>query len=158
MGTNFHIRRKLNQNEKYTIIQSIVNDDYEKARILINQEDLEIHIGKLSGGWKFLWNVHNFKYFNPTKEDFIKFLKTYGQIFDEYGRKYTFEEFWDNEVGEIRYTGIDLKEYYDSNYELYRHYSRKEEFEPFEKLELTINEYGEFYLDDMRCTIYDDFR
>lgn len=157
MGTNYYIRRQLSQNEKYTIIQSIVNDDYEKAKIIINQKDSEVHIGKRSAGWKFLWNVNKFKYFHPNKESFIKFLKTYGQIFDEYGREYSFEEFWNNEVGEFLYTGLDLKSYYEENKELYKYHPEDKELIPFKNLNLNINEHGEFYLDDMRCCINDEF-
>lgn len=54
-------------------------------------ENLSIHLGKRSGGWKFCWNFHKFKYYS-TKEELLAFIRT-GRVVDEYGEEIEVEEF-----------------------------------------------------------------
>ena len=54
-------------------------------------EDIEIHLGKRSGGWKFCWNFHNDKYYND-KESLEMFVKS-GRVIDEYGEELSPDEF-----------------------------------------------------------------
>lgn len=69
-------------------------------------QDVEIHLGKRSGGWKFCWNFHNDKYYSD-KASLEEFVKS-GRIVDEYGTEIDPEEFlqmaydwctdgWDNQ-------------------------------------------------------------
>lgn len=53
-------------------------------------EDMMIHVGKRSSGWKFCWNFHNGKYYTNKKE-LLNFIRG-GRIVNEYG------ELIDNEV------------------------------------------------------------
>ena len=54
-------------------------------------DDLSIHLGKRSSGWKFLWNFHdNVHYTN--KEELLDYVRT-GRIVDEYGMEIDPEEF-----------------------------------------------------------------
>lgn len=108
MGTNFYLRHKLSQEEKQKVKQLIDADKYEELRELLPED---IHIGKRSYGWKFLWDAHYFKHFKPTKESLFEWLKS-GQIIDEYGELFTFDEFINDEVV---YEGFDLDAYYNSN-------------------------------------------
>lgn len=69
-------------------------------------EDVEVHLGKRSGGWKFCWNFHNDKYYND-KESLEMFVKS-GRVINEYGEEISPDEFlkmayewctdgWDNQ-------------------------------------------------------------
>jgi hypothetical protein len=54
-------------------------------------EDSCIHLGKRSGGWKFVWNFHDNKYYS-NKEELFKFIRS-GRVVDEYGKEIEVEEF-----------------------------------------------------------------
>ena len=54
-------------------------------------EGLNIHIGKRSSGWKFLWNFQDGKFYT-NKEELLKFIRS-GRIVDEYGELQNTEEF-----------------------------------------------------------------
>lgn len=69
-------------------------------------EGISVHIGKRSGGWKFLWNWNDSEHYD-TKEELFSFIRS-GRIIDEYGKLVDSEEFiematnwcldgWDNE-------------------------------------------------------------
>ena len=63
MGTNFYLRKKLSEHDKKMCMQYLNDDDYDSLRDLIPED---IHIGKRSCGWKFLFNANKFEYFNAT--------------------------------------------------------------------------------------------
>lgn len=54
-------------------------------------EDINVHIGKRSMGWKFVWNFQDNKYFS-NKKDLLQFLRE-GRIIDEYNAEIDTEEF-----------------------------------------------------------------
>jgi hypothetical protein len=54
-------------------------------------EDVKVHLGKRSSGWKFCWNFHNGKYYT-NKEELLKFIRS-GRVVDEYGELMDTEEF-----------------------------------------------------------------
>jgi hypothetical protein len=54
-------------------------------------EGTSIHLGKRSGGWKFIWNFHDKKYYS-NKEELLTFIRT-GRVVDEYGTEVDVEEF-----------------------------------------------------------------
>jgi len=54
-------------------------------------EDVKVHLGKRSSGWKFCWNFHNGKYYT-NKEELLKFIRS-GKVVDEYGELQDTEEF-----------------------------------------------------------------
>lgn len=151
MGTNFYLRKKLSEYEKEIGISYLNDDDYDALRDLIPED---IHIGKRSGGWKFLFNANNFVYFDTTKESLIEWLKS-GQIVDEYNQEYTFEEFWNNE----RPTeGWDLESYYKDNKNESPYYEPRLTIKRFKELYgIDVNIHGEFYIDDLRFTTFNKF-
>lgn len=158
MGTNFYLRRKLSQEEKQYIINCINNDDWEEVRGCLPED---VHIGKRSGGWKFLWDAHFFRYYKPNKQALFDWLKS-GQIIDEYGEKFTFDQFINEEIKGWLDKGWDMESYYESNpTELSSHTYFKSVIRNFTQLypdfEYEINKYGEFYLDDLRFTVLEDF-
>ena len=54
--------------------------------------ELQIHIGKNSGGWKFLFNHNNWKYYE-NMEELKSFIKS-GRLINEYGEEQDIDEFW----------------------------------------------------------------
>ena len=54
-------------------------------------DGLNIHIGKRSSGWKFLWNFQDNKFYT-NKEELFKFIRS-GRVVDEYGELQDTEEF-----------------------------------------------------------------
>ena len=127
MSTNYYLRKKLTSEESREIFKFIKSkyeefdsqvikniygieyalDDFiyevkEFARQYIN----EIHIGKRSYGWQFLWDYHGGKYYRSSLEDIKKFLSNPDyEIVDEYGETYTFEQFFNEKVGKSLYEG-----------------------------------------------------
>lgn len=156
MGTNYYIKRKLSDNQKQIIIDKLMKDEYEDVHFMLPEN---IHIGKRSSGWKFLWDVHGFKYFNPTKESIFDFLKS-GTIIDEFRQEVSFDDFINNIIvskfGDPWDSASYHKEHPDDFYMGQIFGNSINEFkERFPNL--NVNEYGEFYIDDFRCTYAEDF-
>lgn len=120
MGTNFYCkklnkkRRKefsdsLNELSQY-ITYNIDNtelDLVEKVKEFIeSNSDLEeeIHLGKRSYGWQFLWDYHNGKYFKPNLESIKNFLSQDDiVIYDEYGEHFTVDQLFNDELNNSLY-------------------------------------------------------
>lgn len=138
MGTNYYARIIPTKERKVQIKMAIDNNDFDEITSLVNktysspQYDSEthtyvggeIHLGKRSGGWKFLWNPnwyklirgHSevvelepnarsyhwvedgfdvFKFYELTKESIKEFIDREDvEIYEEYGKKQNKEEFW----------------------------------------------------------------
>lgn len=138
MGTNYYARIIPTKKRKDEIKEAIDDNDFTKIMYLVNntygtttfnfEENKycggEIHLGKRSCGWKFLWNpnwykmykghtewVDNenggktghwiedgydiFKYYDLTKESIKNFIDREDvEIYDEYNEKQDKEEFW----------------------------------------------------------------
>jgi hypothetical protein len=83
-------------------------------------DGLKIHIGKRSGGWKFLWNFQDNKFYT-NKEELLKFIRS-GRIVDEYGELQDTEEFikmaleWEQPDGRVL-----NKDYFDEQEKLCRY-------------------------------------
>ena len=103
MGTNFYLKKKLSSNLKEQVKEFLDNDDYESVKDILDSVE-PIHIGKRSYGWKFLWNVNNFNYYRPVEKEVYEWLKNSGEIVDEYGNKYDFEDF----IQSIPFDGWDI--------------------------------------------------
>ena len=54
-------------------------------------DEMKIHLGKRSAGWKFTWNFHKNKYYSD-KEVLLAFIRS-GRVIDEYGELIENEEF-----------------------------------------------------------------
>ena len=132
MGTNYYLRKIPSKERKKELYDAIGANDYsliDKLKVeMYNSIQLddnnniiggEIHLGKRSGGWKFLWNPNIFmirsghmedyngrriyvpdpsipKYTYPlTKKGIKEFIDREDvEIYDEYGEKQDKEEFW----------------------------------------------------------------
>jgi hypothetical protein len=101
MGTNYYIR------------------DYSKSDYCPHCERgdkyKEIHIGKSSGGWKFLFNGEDFKSIKQVERTLAKH---FDELYDEYDRKVDRLEFW--EMVERKQSG-KLHEHCDPNLYFYDH-------------------------------------
>lgn len=53
-------------------------------------DDLSVHLGKRSSGWKFCWNFNDNVHYS-NKEELLNFIRT-GRIVDEYGTEINQEE------------------------------------------------------------------
>jgi len=89
--------------------------------------EMKIHLGKRSKGWKFVWNFNKNKYYS-NKEELFAFIRS-GRVIDEYGKLIPNEEFikealeWGQPDGHIyneeylltrpnRFSDIDMSENY----------------------------------------------
>ena len=155
MGTNFYAHIPLRKRElKEKVTESIDKGDLDEAETIISEakESHCVHLGKRSGGWKFLFNSNDEKYYECSKkgiEDFI--IKNAAVIKDEYGSTYSLEEFWD-EVKALD-KGIDAVEYYkqypNERYYHVGYHGVLEKYYP--------NQYNEFYNDGLRFTTCTSF-
>lgn len=174
MGTNFYLRRKIPDKKIYELCNMMWDGKYESVRNFFNDEEVkDIHIGKRSYGWRFLWDHNNFKYFDPTVESIHEFLQS-GWIVDEYGQMFTLDQFLEDEIKYALKNGITLREYYiqenGKDYlvsyevtqsakhikeEIYRHlnYSNKENLYK----QLNFDETGEFSIGNYRFSGHTDF-
>ena len=137
MGTNYYARiiptkerkdklKSLIDEDKFDEIKALVNKTYSSPEYDYDEKAYvggEIHLGKRSGGWKFLWNPNYYKvlkghmewedieggkrghwvddgfevakFYDLTKESIKKFIDREDiVIYDEYGDKQDKEEFW----------------------------------------------------------------
>lgn len=123
MGTNYYLRRKIPL-QKLKRMKALVTEDciYNGALGEYLGQFKEIHIGKSSGGWQFLFNHNNGKYYGRTQKAIDKFLRDEvgkgGRFVDEYGEDQDIDKFWG--MVESKKSGFDLKSYYD--YECARWY------------------------------------
>ena len=106
--------------------------------------------------------INYFKFFKPSKESLIKWLKS-GQIVDEYGDEFTFDQFWNEEIANFLYKGYDLDSYAKEHYKERSIYwdvqgrKRKLIEECPELKNFEFSPLGELYIDGLRFTIFTDF-
>ena len=111
-----------------------VNDLSVELESTVEKLQPKIHLGKSSHGWQFLWQYHpkggyelKGKYYEDNLESIKKFLKRKNiQIIDEYGEKFTFDEFFKKIGWKLYKTDelYDLTSYYDHLDAVGEHYSR----------------------------------
>ena len=76
-------------------------------------EGTNIHLGKRSSGWKFIWNWNDGKYYK-TKEELFEFIRS-GRVVDEYGQQIDVEEFITMALDWGKEDGWDIETYYKEN-------------------------------------------
>lgn len=134
MGMNFYAK-KINNKETKQRLTNIIKDDMptkHELYELINNGSIEdvsqklydlwnnfstaydrehkaIHLGKRSGGWQFLWQFHDGKFYSDNLTSIKEFLNNPDyQIVDECGDVFTTEEFLNDEIGHCLYKTDDL--------------------------------------------------
>jgi len=76
--------------------------------------NMNIHLGKRSMGWKFCWNFHDGKYYK-NKEELLDFIRK-GKVVDEYGQSIEVEEFIEMALNWGEPNGMVAdKSYFDKN-------------------------------------------
>ena len=107
MGTNFYAiipvkkrtTNKLRELADKLDAKEQINIDNELYDIKEELKDHEVHLGKRSCGWAFLWDANNLKYYDPTLASIKKFIDdNNGTIVDEYGVEFTWDEFINDEI------------------------------------------------------------
>lgn len=73
--------------------------------------DIKIHVGKRSGGWKFLWNFNDNKFYS-NKQELLAFIRS-GRIVDEYGQEEPVEEFIEMALSWGQPNGLVFNEAYE---------------------------------------------
>lgn len=76
-------------------------------------ENMLIHLGKRSHGWRFSWNFHEEKYYS-NKEELLKFIRS-GRVVDEYGEEIPADEFIEMALNWCPDGRIADEEYYREN-------------------------------------------
>lgn len=113
MGTNFYAvlpvrNRKLINEEINKLINlakdeddfSLVKEQLNHINNVINANYTEIHLGKRSAGWAFLWDTNELKYYEPSLESIRKFIQdSKATIINEYREIFSWDEF----LAEIKY-------------------------------------------------------
>ena len=138
MGTNFYRIPKIDEiNSRYAKLHtrlqemdrwnpSLIEDDYRFIKDPNDEwtnmnpwdeftEDISIHLGKRSMGWKFCWNFHDGKFYT-NKEELIKFIRS-GRVVDEYGSQIDVEDFIEMALNWGQPDGLVLDENYFSEHE-----------------------------------------
>ena len=182
MGTNFYARIIPKESDKQALIEAINNDQSDLVEELTQKlygtrneytgQGSRIHLGKRSGGWKFLWNpnvvkvwdsdaceyAHNYVY-PLTKEGIMKFvMRDDVVITDEYGEVWDNWEFFNEALNWCK-DGLDGKEYqtnpkYADNRGTYYPDTERNNF----WRELGYNpEYYDFYSDGLRFSTSVEF-
>lgn len=120
MGTNFYCRKidrkyrkmfskdlsALNEYILLNINNPKINLLEEVNRFISDYCDFEkeIHLGKRSYGWQFLWDYHNGRYFNPNLYSIKEFLSQDDIIiYDEYENFYEVEQLFNDELSDCLY-------------------------------------------------------
>ena len=164
MGTNVYAHKiKIAEDPDFKkilnkIVKSIQNEDFELLDEL-NEERVNkwnsniVHIGKRSGGWKFLFNHNNWKYYDYTRESINNFLKSCYKIVNEYGQEITPEEFWKEYVDDMS-DGMNGKQYCE--YELDRAKAKEEgKIEDKFNFYMTVSQARQHYEDGLKHNWYE---
>ena len=161
MGTNFYARHIVTEAEYEEMQKALTEHQLEKLEELINDAKRQYHIGKRSGGWQFLFCPHvkeRSGFYNSGEivspwENTLASLKEYlsrpdVEIYDEYGRKFTPDEFWGEEVGESLYND---PEHYINGEQYYQKYPEEKRYTFLSDTEFTTEEGLRFSTDEDFC-------
>jgi len=177
MGTNFYaiIPVKKRFTDKLRELADKLDNDtsyaYDADSDLYNlKEELSkqvVHLGKRSGGWVFDWDGNNMEFYVPNLKSIKNFIDTSkAQIVDEYGHPYTWDEFINDELGDILYVksgAMTGKEYYEKFPEHRTPYCREygkaiSMYKRFAKDEFIDPKYHDFITKDgLRFALFTDF-
>ena len=150
MGTNFYCRKidrkyrkmfskdlsALNEHISLNIDNPEINFLEEVNKFILDYYNLEkeIHLGKRSYGWQFLWDYHNGKYFNSNLDSIKEFLSQDGIIiYDEYENFYEVEQLFNDELSNCLYKDAMHDDGMDGEYSGY--YFKSEDGLRFSKFE-----------------------
>lgn len=150
MGTNFYCRKIPTASEMTEMQKTLAERQYDKLQELISNSAKEYHIGKRSGGWQFLFAPHikrrsgfsdSGQIVSPWEET-ISSIKKYLsrddiEIYNEYGEKFSFYDFWNEEIG---YCLFNDPEKYINSEQYYKKYPSQNSHIFLEPMEFTTEE------------------
>lgn len=149
MGTNFYYIIPVSELKQQKLKEMITSEpnfcDLEEELDNIKYHH-NIHLGKRSCGWQFLWDFHKGRFYGSSLQSIREFLENGGgEIRDEYGRKFTVEQFFTEEINDCLYRDEEhdtLESYYHKHPEGNRYGVRpsQEEFISKDKLRFSKNE------------------
>lgn len=162
MGTNFYARIIPKEEDKqklidfikynhFNVIEDLASELYGKRNEYTRRGNV-IHLGKRSGGWKFLWNSNVIRYADGYLDENKQYVPVYkyDQVYpltkqgitdfcnredvvitDEYGEQYTSEEFLEMAFSWGQPDGYTGKTYEESHKEesSYRNYYWSEKYQ-----------------------------
>lgn len=120
MGTNFYAKRKVLDDTLQAIKRTVdimLQSETDQVRLLNMEvlkelcertlEDSDIHLGKRSAGWQFLWDHNDGKFYHLSLKGIHRFVKEEcgNVVYDEYGDVYSWEDFIKEEIGYCLYQG-----------------------------------------------------
>ena len=118
MGTNYYWRPLITEDQRNKILEKIKNvKTLQEIKNFIfydilDQNEGEVHIGKSSCGWQFLFNLGIRKHIRGQslkREDIDEWLRS-GIIFDEYDDEISVDSFW--KLVDCKKDNMDYDEYY----------------------------------------------
>ena len=196
MGTNYYARIIPSKERKKELYDAIEANDLRLIRQLTagmygrleksydNDELIggEVHLGKASAGWKFLWNPNVFvvrnghledvngrreyihdpdtaKYTYPlTKKGLHDFIfRDDVLIYDEYDELQDKEEFWKMALEWCQEAGLDAADYDRDNLRYYPITGELTDLLKAEGYQFTSRSNSDFYSDGLRFAGYTDF-
>lgn len=129
MGTNYYWRPLMTEEQREKILDKVKKSktlqsirDFIYYNIL-EEHPMEVHIGKSSAGWQFLFSLGIRKHIRGQslkREDIDEWLRS-GIIVDEYGDEESVDDFW--KMVDSKKDGMDYDEYYEK-YPYHTYYSR----------------------------------
>lgn len=118
MSTNFFCKKPISKENRKIVVEQINNllKEVENESNNIELQDIflayrenidtllpeEIHLGKRSSGWQFLWEYYDGKYYDANLNSIKIFLED-KIIYDEYDRVYSLDAFLNDEIGYCLY-------------------------------------------------------
>lgn len=120
MGTNFYAKHKVSDDTLQAIKRTVdimLQPATDQVRLLDmvvlkelcerTLENSNIHLGKRSAGWQFLWDHNDGKFYKPSLKEIHRFVKEEcgNVVYDEYGDVYSWEDFIKEEIGYCLYQG-----------------------------------------------------
>lgn len=118
MSTNFYLIKPISEEARakaHALLDEALDNNstgWYEIEELLKAERCEIHLGHRACGWQFLWRAHH-ECPNMTLlqiQAFIRAKLNEGyHIEDEYRQTFTFDEFFDEEVGESLYAHFDAE-------------------------------------------------
>ena len=123
MGTNYYARIIPSKARKEILKKMIDEDHFDDIKDEVadmygssdewNENHGEIHLGKRSSGWKFLFNPNYERYYPLTKKGLMNFLKRDDVII--YTEYFSFRE-EDDDYSKREYVDADNPDYYQGEY------------------------------------------
>lgn len=188
MGTNYYARILPNKKKKEYLKKLIDDDKFDKIQETVQEmygdsgeyeNGAVIHLGKRSGGWKFLFNPNYERYYPLTKKGLLEFLQRddviiYSEYFSEDNGVYEYtddpddtsndkeylwtpEQFMDMALNWGKEDGYCLETYYAKDHNGLPSYILEDPFKSYWIKKGYNPKYHEFFNDDMRWSTCCEF-